>query len=321
VALGHLAAAGRDKLTFIASDWLSPFADWLEQLIAESTGKGGRGILPVVGETIAQPGEYAADRLFVHLHLEHEHEQDQAVRDLLVAGHPVVEIRFRDIYDFGGEFFRWEMATAIACWRLGVQPFNQPDVEAAKALARDMLAEYARGGSLPQPEAQFEFSGVKVHAEDCGPGFNDHLTSFFGKDAADFRKRGNAYIAIQAYVEPDQGARQALARLRAILRQRYRAAVTVGFGPRFLHSTGQLHKGDAGRGVFVQILSGMEPDAPIPDQAGQERSAMSFGTLITAQAFGDRQALLEKKRRVITFRFTTTQEAGFAALARLLAKD
>jgi glucose-6-phosphate isomerase len=321
VAMGRLAVSGRDKLSFIASDRLVPFANWLEQLIAESTGKGSKGILPVVGEAVMPPGMYAADRFFVYLHLPDDHVQDQAVRDLRAAGHPVADIVFRDAYDIGAEFFRWEMATAIACWRMGVQPFNQPDVEAAKVLSREMLAEYSRQGKLPQPRPQFEFSGIKVYVESDGAGFNDYPTAFFGKDAADFRDRGNGYISIQAYVQPDPNARQALQRLRAVLQRRYLAAVTVGYGPRFLHSTGQLHKGDAGKGVFVQVLSRMEPDAPIPDQAGSEKSGISFGTLITAQAFGDRQALLEKNRRVITFQFTTDQDTGFAALARLLAKE
>ena len=317
--MGQLAADGRDKITFITSERMSSFANWLEQLIAESTGKGGKGILPVVGEAVVPPKDYGPDRLFVNLRWLDDHAQDHAVQELRAAGLPVVEILCRDAYDIGGEYFRWEMATAIACWRLGIQPFNQPDVEAAKVLAREMLAEFYRQGELPRPAAQFELPGIKVYAADHAGDLNEAWRTLLGKNAGDFRKKGNSYISIQAYAQADENARQALQQIRSILQRRYAAAVTVGYGPRFLHSTGQLHKGDGGRGIFIQILSRADEDAPIPDQAGADRSRVSFGTLIAAQAFGDRQALLEKNRRVITFQFTVGPKAGFAALAQFLA--
>lgn len=319
--MGHLAACGRDKLTFITSERLASFANWLEQLIAESTGKGGRGILPVVGEKVMPPGGYGPDRLFVYLHWLDDHAQDPFVRELIAGGHPVVEILCRDAYDLGGEYFRWEMATAIACWRLGVQPFNQPDVEASKILAREILAEFSRQGKLPRPEAQFEFPGLKVYAGTQAGDGHEAWREFFGKNAREFSAKSNEYISIQAYVQPDDNARQSLQQLRTILQQKYTTAVTVGFGPRFLHSTGQLHKGDAGKGLFVQILSRIEQDAPIPDHAGADTSRISFGTLLTAQAFGDRQALLASHRRVITFQFTADPHDGFAALARFFTGD
>jgi glucose-6-phosphate isomerase len=319
VLMGELANCGRDKITFITSAQLTYFADWLEQLIAESTGKAGKGILPVVGEEIVPPAAYANDRFFIYLRLENDHTHDLAVLKLRAARHPIAEIVCQDIYDIGGEYFRWEMATAIACWQMGTQPFDQPDVEAAKILTREMLGEYSRSGKLPQPAAPFEFPGIKVYAENNSDDFTKALPAFFGKNAPDFRNMGNEYIAVQVYVQADKNAGKALQQLRRILQQKFRTAVTVGYGPRFLHSTGQLHKGDAGKGLFVQILARIEQDAPIPDHAGSAASSVSFGTLITAQAFGDRQALIEKKRRVITFQFTVDQKAGFATLAHFLA--
>jgi glucose-6-phosphate isomerase len=321
VIMGELANSGRDKITFITSAQLSSFADWLEQLIAESTGKAGKGILPVVGEETPQPDEYANDRFFVYIRLEDDHAQDTAIQGLRKAGNPLVEIVLKDIYDIGGEYFRWEMATAIASWRMGIQPFDQPNVEAAKILARKMLAEYAKEGKLPQPSAIFATAGIIVYAEKNASDFKSLWREYFGSNAQDFRNKGNAYISIQAYVKPDKNTWQRLQNLRTILQKKYKSAVTVGYGPRFLHSTGQLHKGDAGKGVFVQIISRMDKDAPIPDHAGAEKSSVSFGTLITAQAFGDRQALLENKRQVITFQLNTDQETGFNTLSEVLARN
>ena len=321
VIMGHLANSGRDKITFITSNQLSYFANWLEQLIAESTGKAGKGILPVVGEEILQPDCYANDRFFVYLRLEDDHMHDSAVMALSEAGHPIVEIVFKDVYDIGGEYFRWEMATAIASWRMGIQPFDQPNVEAAKILAREMLAEYSREGKLPQPSVKFEAAGIKVYAEKNVNDFKSLWREYFGNNAKGFRNKGNEYISIQAYVKPDKNTWQLLQKLRTIIQKKYKSAVTVGYGPRFLHSTGQLHKGDAGKGIFIQIISRMDKDAPIPDHVGADKSSMSFGTLITAQAFGDRQALLENKRRVITFQFNTDQETGINTLSEILASN
>ena len=319
--LGQMALAGRNKVTFIAPGRLAGFADWLEQLIAESTGKTGKGILPVAGEAMLPPDAYASDRLFVYLHLQDDATRNAEVGALQAAGHPVVEISCRDVYDIGAEFFRWEMATAIACWRMGVHPFNQPDVEAAKVLARQMLDDVVRNGKLPQPEAGFTAAGLCVRAGGLAENLNALWPAFFGKDARDFRERGHAYIAIQAYVKPGEGTWRALHEIRTTLQRRYRTAVTVGYGPRFLHSTGQLHKGDAGQGLFVQILSRFDNDALIPDHAGSNQAGISFATLITAQAFGDRQALLEKNRRVITVQLSEDDASGLAALLLLLAES
>lgn len=321
VVMGELANRGRDKITFITSDQLSYFGNWVEQLIAESTGKIGKGILPVVGEEILAPDNYSDDRFFTYLRLENDHSKDLQVQELIKAGHPVVEIILKDIYDLGGEYFRWEMATSIAGWRTGITPFDQPNVEAAKILAREMLATYAKDGKLPQPSVKFEDAGIKIYSEKNAKNLETLVSEYFGNDPNEFRKKGNEYVAIQAYVKPDENTTQLLQRLRTVIQKKYKSAVTVGYGPRFLHSTGQLHKGDAGKGLFIQIISKIGKDAPIPDNAGDDKSSMSFGTLITAQDFGDRQALLENKRNVVTFQFDNDIKAGIDTISKVIKSN
>jgi transaldolase/glucose-6-phosphate isomerase len=281
VTMSELAAAGRDKLTLIASPPLASFGGWVEQLVAESTGKEGKGILPVVGEPVGAPESYGQDRLFVYLRLDGDETFDARVQALEEAGLPVVRLQLRDRYDLGQQFFLWEMATAVASHRLGINPFDQPNVESAKVMAREMIAAYTARGTLPAGESTPP-TGEALHAflDQAQPG---------------------DYVCIQAYVQPTPETDAALAALRTNLLQRYRAATTVGYGPRFLHSTGQLHKGDGGNGLFIQLTSDPPQDVPIPDQAGQPDSSITFGVLKAAQALGDQKALLEAKRRVIRF--------------------
>ena len=307
LVMGELANQHRDKITFITSKDLSSFGDWVEQLIAESTGKSGKGILPVVGEETLSPEYYMNDRLFVYLKLKDDYSNDEAFEKLVNAGHPAVAITLDDIYDLGGEFFRWEMATAIAGWRTMIQPFDQPNVESAKILSREMLAQYSKEGRIHIPNPNFEFNSVKIYSNDDSKNLNSLFINQLGKDAEEFRKKGNQYIAIQAYVKADDKLDESLNSLRTLLQNKYKSAVTVGYGPRFLHSTGQLHKGDAGQGVFIQFISSAENDLPIPDEAGSDDSKMSFGTLIKAQAFGDRKALKNAGRKVITFLFESDE--------------
>ncbi len=321
VVMGELANRGRDKITFITSDQLSYFGNWVEQLIAESTGKIGKGILPVVGEEVLTPNNYSNDRFFTYLRLENDHSKDSQIQGLIKAGHPVAEIVLKDIYDIGGEYFRWEMATSIAGWRTGITPFDQPNVEAAKILAREMLATYSKDGKLPQPSVSFEDAGIKIYSEKSTNNFEALVSEYFGNDPDEFRNKGNEYVAIQAYVKPDENTTQLLQSLRTVIQKKYKSAVTVGYGPRFLHSTGQLHKGDAGKGLFVQIISKIDKDAPIPDNAGEDKSSMSFGTLITAQDFGDRQALLGNKRNVITFQFDNDIKAGIETISKVIKSN
>jgi transaldolase/glucose-6-phosphate isomerase len=304
--LGELARAGRDKVTFVTSERIASFGDWVEQLLAESTGKSGTGILPVVGEPVASPDVYGDDRLFVHLRLEGDETYDAALERLQVVGHPVVQLNLHDVYDLGEQIFLWEMATAVAGYRLGIHPFNQPNVEAAKVQARRMIAEYRETGELP------EMASAPVTAE--------ALRSFLDQPhvGAPSPHSSRSYIALQAYLQPTPETTAALQALRVRLRDRYRLAVTVGYGPRFLHSTGQLHKGDAGNGLFVQFVSESARDAAIPDQPRDPESSISFGVLKMAQALGDRQALEDADRRVITFHLGEDVVDGLERLTRSL---
>ena len=282
VVLGQLALRGRDKLTFVAPPEIAPFGDWLEQLVAESTGKEGKGILPVVGEPPGEPGVYGDDRVFAVASLPRQTEVAASVDSLQRAGHPFVHLTLTDEFDLGYQMFLWELATAIAGQRLGINPFDQPNVEAAKALARKILAE--RGRAKPLSAAEFP--------EPDGAQLREFLSA----------ARKGAYVAVQAYVKPSQQTDAALQALRVGIRDRTRTACTVGYGPRYLHSTGQLHKGDAGKGLFVQFISQPDQDVVIPDEPGSPDGSLTFGELKIAQAIGDRQALLDNGRKVLTFR-------------------
>jgi transketolase len=292
--LGELAKLGRDKVTFAISPAIASFGDWGEQLIAESTGKEGQGILPVVGEPLGPPTVYSNDRLFIYLRLDGDDTHDAAIQALEEAGHPVVRLRQHDLYGLGAGFFLWEMATAVAGHRLGINPFDQPNVEAAKVLARQMVAEYGEKGALPAGES--------------APLTGEALEQFLSQAQI------GDYVALQAYVQPTAETDAALLALRTRLRDWFKLATTVGYGPRFLHSTGQLHKGDAGRGLFIQFTADDPRDVPIPDEAGEPDSSMTFGVLKMAQALGDRQALLDAGRRVIRFHLGTDVVGGLKKL-------
>lgn len=295
--MGKAALVGRDKITFIISAALASFGDWVEQLIAESTGKEGKGILPVAHEPHAPVETYGADRLFVHLRLEGDTGDDEFVSALASAGHPVITLRLKDLYDIGGQFLLWEMATAIAGYFLQINPFDQPNVEAAKVKAREIVADYAKKGSLP--------------AGDFAP-----LNPTTLKQFLDQAKPGD-YVSIHAYVQSTPETDVALQSLRQAIHLRTGLATTAGYGPRFLHSTGQLHKGDRGNGLFIQFVSDAAEDLPIPDEAGSATSSMSFNVLKKAQALGDAAALREVKRRVISFEVGSN---AIGAIKELAAK-
>lgn len=282
-AMGELAKQGRDKLTFVLSPSIASFGDWAEQLIAESTGKDGKGILPVVNEELLDGSTYAQDRAFVHLELEPELFQAQKMRELEAAGFPVFRVKMNDLYELGGQFFTWELATAVAGHVLGIHPFDQPNVEAAKVLAREMMATYKQDGKLPE-------SGFQ-------PADAQKLKNFLSKVTS-----GQSYVALQAYLMPSSETTNALQKLRGSIQSNYKVATTAGYGPRFLHSTGQLHKGDGGNGFFIQFLGTPPEDTLIPDEMGSAESSLSFGVLEAAQAGGDALALLNNRRNLIQFR-------------------
>ncbi len=289
--MGELAKEGRTNLTFFSSPSLFSFGDWAEQLIAESTGKQGVGILPVVGEAPGAVGSYADDRVFVYLKLAGDNTHDELVSSLVEAGEPVLIVHLDDLYDLGGQFFLWELATAVAGQRLGINPFDQPNVESAKIRAREMLDAYQESGKLPEAEVALQDQGMTVYGDVDAGRPSDAFASFV--------KQPGKYIALQAYIEPTAIIGGALDALRTKLRNVTHKATTLGYGPRFLHSTGQLHKGDAGEGLFVQFTATMPEDAPIPDEAGEPHSGVTFGVLKTSQLLGDRQALLDNDRQVL----------------------
>jgi glucose-6-phosphate isomerase len=311
-AMGVLANEGRDKVTIITSPAIASFGDWVEQLIAESTGKDGKGILPVVGEPLGKLEVYGTDRLFAYLHMDGDHDDEAALSALESAGHPVIRLRIHDRYDLGGQFFLWEMATAVAGHLIGIHPFNQPNVESAKVLARKMVAAYSESGKLPVQNATLTDNGIVVYGDVRAGSAREALSNFIQQ------ARAGDYITLQAYVPPTPETDAALLALRTRLRDVNKLATTSGYGPRFLHSTGQLHKGDGGNGLFIQFTSDPVQDAAIPDEAGKSTSAMTFGVLKLAQALGDGQALLDNKRRLIRFHLGTDVLGGLKKLTTAL---
>ena len=296
--MGALAKAGRNKLTLIVSQQIESLGYWVEQLIAESTGKEGTGIIPVIGESLGDPENYGDDRLFVCLCLKWDRHFDiEKIMLLESAGHPVVYLYMENIYDLGGQFFLWELAAALAGYFLKINPFNQPDVEASKVSAKRMLEEYKKRGEIPSEEPLLASQGIRIYGDTKGEKAEEAFMAFLNQSGP------GDYVALQAYVEQKRETDEALSRLGKLIRDRYRVATTFGYGPRFLHSTGQLHKGDAGRGLFVQLTAEDVNDIPIPDEAGSATSSTTFAVLKAAQAMGDRGALIGKGRRVIRLHF------------------
>ena len=293
--IGALGNKGIDKLTYIISPKFSYIGAWIEQLIAESTGKIGKGILPVDLESIEAPEFYSSDRLFVYIKLKDDSTYDSKVEKLKSAGFPILELELEHKLELGMQFFLWEFATAVTGWVMQIQPYDQPNVEQAKIVARKMMNAYQEKGKLPELIPAFEENGIKVFGVAKSKSIDKVLESFLSDC-----KSGKSYVAIQAYLNPTKETTDALQKLRTLIQKKYKVATTLGFGPRFLHSTGQLHKGDAGNGYFIQFTSGIEEDLPIPENPGEESTAITFGILIKAQALGDRQALIDNKRKVIT---------------------
>ena len=285
-AIGALAIGGRDKLTLTASPEVASFGLWVEQLIAESTGKDGRGIVPVVNEPLLEPDAYGDDRLFVHMRLSggDNAAADVALERLRDIGHPVVTLEMEDVYDIGAEFFRWEMATAVAGHLLTIHPFDQPNVQQAKDVTNRVLETYVNEGALPDAE-DGSFTGLLEQATE------------------------GDYLSIMAYVEETDGVTYAMNMLRQYAMRRHHIATSLGYGPRFLHSTGQLHKGGPNTGLFLQVAADVRSDIPIPGES------FGFGTLAAAQAIGDYEALKQAGRRVVRLNLGNDAEA---AVLRLL---
>jgi len=317
--LGEAARQGRYKLTLVASPGLAAIGAWLEQLIAESTGKQGTGIIPVDGEVVGAPSEYGEDRLFVYLRLESalDAEQDAAMDALEQAGQPVVSLCITDTANLGQEFFRWEIATAVAGSILGINPFNQPDVEASKVETRKLTAAYESSGRLPGETPLAEMPGLAVYTDTQNAAalqrrvgaqatvaelLAAHLTRISSGD----------YVALLAYLARNPAHDHYLQAMRRQLRARFGVATCVGFGPRFLHSTGQAYKGGPNSGVFLQITCAEATDLPVP---GHD---YTFGVVKAAQARGDFEVLVARERRVLRVHLGTDTEQGLQQLAQLV---
>jgi hypothetical protein len=292
--LGTLANAGRDKLTLSMSPGIASLGLWIEQLIAESTGKEGKGIVPVAGETLGSPSVYGDDRLFVHISVGAPDDSTEAkLRALENAGHPVVRRKLNDALDLGEEFYVWEIATAVAGAIIGINSFDQPNVQESKDNTKRLLEVYKKEGALPAQQKGAEGHGLTVF---CEPETRAELGSLSLEDfvAAHLKRaKGGDYVALLDYIR-ETGEHEALIQqIRSHLRDALRVATTTGYGPRFLHSTGQLHKGGPASGVFIQITADDAADVPLPGEP------FTFGILKQAQALGDFESLASRKRRAI----------------------
>ena len=320
LTLGVAARSGRDKVTLVTSPGIWDFGAWLEQLMAESTGKEGKGLIPVDREPLGPPEAYGNDRVFAYIRLEKGADpvQDQAVDALAKAGHPVVRIALSDIYHLGQEMFRWEIATAVAGSVIGINAFNQPDVEASKVATRKLTSEYEQAGKLPAESPVLSEGGVELFTDDknasalaAAAGSDKSLAGYLRAHLN--RLKTGDYFALLGYVEMNQRHDQSLQRIRKTVRDKRRVATCLGFGPRFLHSTGQAYKGGPNTGVFLQVTCDDPADLPVPGQK------YTFGVVKAAQARGDFQVLAERNRRALRVHLRDV-EKGLAALETAIEK-
>jgi transaldolase/glucose-6-phosphate isomerase len=317
--LGVLANQGRDKVTLIASPGIADLGAWLEQLLAESTGKDGKGLIPVDREPLGSPDVYGNDRIVAYIRLESAPDsiQDAAVTALEQAGHPVVRISVADRYQIGQEFFRWEIATAVAGSIIGINAFNQPDVEASKIVTRELTVEYEKAGKLPPESPIFTANGIQLFTDSNNAAA---LAKAVGKSAklADYlrahfnRVQAGDYVALLAYLDRNDAHQIQLQTIREIIRDAKKVATCLGFGPRFLHSTGQAYKGGPNSGVFLQITCDDATDIPVPQQK------YTFGVVKAAQARGDFQVLADRDRRALRIHLSQDVQAGLSTLQTVI---
>jgi transaldolase/glucose-6-phosphate isomerase len=313
--MGVLANHGRDKVTIITSPAIWDLGAWLEQLLAESTGKDGKGLVPVDQEPLGPPQVYGNDRLFVYIRLESAPDpaQDAAIAALETAGQPVVRILVADPYELGEEFFRWEIATAVAGSVIGINAFNQPDVEASKVATRQLTTAYEKTGALPPETPVLVDSGAKLFTDEknaaalaTAAGSNKTLAGYLKAHLN--RLQARDYFCISAYIEMNDAYQAPLQAMRQLVRDTKKTATCLGYGPRFLHSTGQAYKGGPNTGVFLQITCDDAEDVPVPGQK------YTFGVVKAAQARGDFQVLTERGRRALRVHLGKDVKAGLATL-------
>ena len=320
ILLGTAAVTGRDKVTIITSPDISDLGAWLEQLLAESTGKVGKGIIPVDREELAAPEVYGSDRVFAYIHTKHATEvgTDAKVEALEKAGHAVLRISMPDVYDLGAEFFRWEIATAVAGSIIGIDAFNQPDVEASKIATRNLTTQYEKTGSLPAETPVIEDNGIKLFTDERNAaelaravGADKSLAGYL-KAHLNRISKGD-YFALLAFIEMNVGHESKLQAIRHAVRDKKHVATCLGFGPRFLHSTGQAYKGGPNSGVFLQVTCDDTLELPVPDQK------YTFGVVKAAQARGDFQVLAERGRRALRVHLHDV-DSGLATLTAAIQK-
>jgi transaldolase / glucose-6-phosphate isomerase len=313
VILGTAAKTGRDKVTIVTSPGISDLGAWLEQLLAESTGKQGKGIIPVDREPLGPPEVYGNDRVFAYVRLDTapDREQDGKITAFEKAGHPVVRMSMADVHHLGQEFFRWEIATAVAGSIIGINAFNQPDVEASKVATRALTSEYEKAGSLPPEKPFFEDSGIKLftdakNAEALARTSDKSLAGYLRAHLS--RISAGDYFPLLAYVQMNEDHERRLQAMRQAIRDKKKVATCLGFGPRFLHSTGQAYKGGPNSGVFLQITCEDAVDLPVPGQK------YTFGVVKAAQARGDFQVLAERGRRALRVHLGKDLQSGISKL-------
>ncbi len=320
IILGTAATTGRDKVTIVTSPGISDLGAWLEQLLAESTGKNGKGIIPVDREHLAAPEIYGKDRVFVYVRLQSgaDADQDSKVAAIEKAGHPVVRIAMSDIYELGAEFFRWEIATVVAGSIIGINAFNQPDVEASKVVTRSLTSEYEKTGHLPAEKPVLEDAGIKLFtdeknaAELAKSADEPTLTGYLRAHLA--RIKPGDYFAVLGYIQMNAEHERGLEAVRHAVRDKKGVATCLGFGPRFLHSTGQAYKGGPNAGVFLQITCDDPVELPVPGQK------YTFGIVKAAQARGDFQVLAKRGRRALRIHLGSNVKAGLATLQAAVQK-
>jgi transaldolase/glucose-6-phosphate isomerase len=321
IILGTAAVSGRDKVTIVTSSDISDLGAWLEQLLAESTGKIGKGIIPVDREELAAPEVYGNDRVFAYIHTESavDAKTDAKLTALEKAGHPVVRISMADIYDLGAEFFRWEIATAVAGSIIGINAFNQPDVEASKIVTKKLTSQYEDTGSLPPEKPVLEDGGIKLFTDEKNAAalakavggdksISGYLKAHLGRIGA------GDYFAVLGYIQMDEDHEERLQAIRHAVRNKKHVATCLGFGPRFLHSTGQAYKGGPNSGVFLQMTCDDALNLPVPGQK------YTFGVVKAAQARGDFQVLAERGRRALRVHLGSDVDAGLTILAAAVQK-
>jgi len=315
VTLGELAKQGRDKVTFVISPAISDLGAWFEQLIAESTGKEGKGIVPIDDEPLGPPEVYGNDRLFVYICYAAgaDPDQEKKLAALEKAGHPVIRIELADLINLGEEFFLWEMATAVAGSILGINAFDQPNVQESKDYTKSFLEEFKKNGRLPEEEPILVSEGIRIYGDDANRkalNGSSSLKAVLGAHLA--RIQAGDYVALTAYLERNDFSHKALQTMRQKIRDEKHTATTLGYGPRFLHSTGQLHKGGPNSGVFIQITADDAQDLPIPGEP------YTFGVLKAAQALGDFLSLSKRNRRAIRVHLGADVNAGLNRLRKEL---